>query len=58
VPVTLVPQAGGVRLELPGGAVLTLPGDASPELVTAAIGAALSAVASPRPAAHEERAAC
>lgn len=33
--------AGGVRLELPGGAVLSLPVDASVELVTAAIHAVL-----------------
>jgi len=34
--------AGGVRLELPGGAVLSLPADASVELVTAAIRAVMS----------------
>jgi hypothetical protein len=37
--------AGGVRIELPGGAVLTLPADASLELVTAAIRAALPSTA-------------
>ena len=36
--------AGGVRIELPGGAVLTLPVDASVALVTAAIRAVLHAV--------------
>ena len=34
--------AGGVRVELPGGAVLSLPADASVELVTAAIRAVMS----------------
>ena len=38
--------AGGVRIELPGGAVLSLPVDAPLELVTAAIRAA-SAAAEP-----------
>lgn len=50
VPIELA-AASGVRLELPGGAVLTLPGDVSVELVTAAIQAALGA---PR----QERSAC
>lgn len=44
--------AGGVRLELPGGAVLSLPADAPVELVTAAIRAVLPS------AAAEERPAC
>lgn len=42
--------AGGVRLELPGGAVLSLPADAPLELVTAAIRAVLpSTTAAERP---------
>jgi transposase-like protein len=44
VPVRLAPEpeaASGVRIELPGGAVLTLPADASAELVTTAIRAAM-----------------
>ena len=42
--------AGGVRVELPGGAILSLPADASVELVTAAIRAVMStAVAEERP---------
>jgi Transposase len=36
--------AGGVRLELPGGTVLSLPADASMELMTAAIRAVMSSV--------------
>jgi hypothetical protein len=36
--------AGGVRIELPGGAVLSLPADAPVELVTAAIRAAMPSV--------------
>ena len=36
--------AGGVRIELPGGAVLSLPADASMELMTVAIRAVLSSV--------------
>ena len=48
VPVEWPPPAiaaGGVRIELPGGAVLSLPADAPPELVTAAIRAVLSSTA-------------
>jgi hypothetical protein len=43
--------AGGVRIELPGGAVLSLPADAPLELVTAAIRAAM-------PSALAEQSAC
>jgi len=49
VPVELASADGpisGVRIELPGGAVVTLPAQASAELVTAAIRAAAAAVAS------------
>lgn len=43
VPVELPTQAmAGVRIELPGGAVLSLPADAPLELVTAAIRAVMS----------------
>ena len=42
----------GVRIELPGGAVVILPADASGELMAAAIGAVL------RAASQEERPAC
>lgn len=42
----------GVRIELPGGAVVILPAEASAELVTAAIGAVLQA------ASNAERPAC
>jgi len=48
VPVELPPPAiaaGGVRMELPGGAVLSLPADAALELVTAAIRAVLPSTA-------------
>jgi hypothetical protein len=48
VPIQLA-AACGVRLELPGGAVLTLPSDASLELVTAVIQAALSIQRQERP---------
>ncbi|HEX5106458.1 MAG TPA: hypothetical protein VFV87_21715 [Pirellulaceae bacterium] len=42
--------AGGVRVELPGGVILSLPADASVELVTAAIRAVMSiAAAGERP---------
>lgn len=37
--------ASGIRIELPGGAVLSLPADASLELVTATIRAVLSSTA-------------
>lgn len=54
VPVELPPPAiaaGGVRMELPGGAVLSWPADAPPALMTAAIRAVLpSAGAQERPA--------
>jgi hypothetical protein len=40
------PAAGLVQIELPGGAVVTLPAEASAELVTTAIRAAMSAAAS------------
>jgi len=43
--------AGGVRIELPGGAVLSLPADAPIELVTAAIRAAM-------PSALAEQSSC
>jgi len=44
--------AGSVRIELPGGAVLTLPTDVSAELLSAAVQAVLAATAG------QERAAC
>jgi hypothetical protein len=44
--------AGGIRIELPGGAVLTLPIDVSAELLRAAVRAVLAATAG------QERAAC
>lgn len=50
VPLTLAAAGHGVRLELASGAVLTLPGDASPALVTAAICAALSVSSPEQPA--------
>lgn len=50
VPVELsragVPSAGGVQIELPGGALVTLPTEASSELVTTAIRAAMHGVSS------------
>lgn len=49
---TSVLTAGSVRIELPGGAVLTLPTDVSAELLTAAVQAVLAATAG------QERAAC
>ena len=55
VPVELptpVMAAGSVRIELPGGAVLTLPTDVSAELLAAAVQAVLAATAG------QERAAC
>ena len=55
VPVDLptpVMAAGSVRIEVPGGVVLTLPAEASAELLTAAIHAVLAATAG------QERAAC
>lgn len=53
--------AGGVRLELPGGAVLSLPVDAPLELVTAAIRATLPSESVPSgsvPSAAAERSPC
>jgi hypothetical protein len=44
--------AGGVRIELPGGAVLSLPADTPLELVTAAIHAVLPS------ASRQERPTC
>ena len=44
--------ASGVRIELPGGAVVILPAEASAELVTAAIGAVMQA------ASNVERPSC
>ena len=54
VPIEVRPSwaPAGVRIELPGGAVVILPPEASAELVTAAIGAVL------RSASHAERPAC
>ena len=55
VPVDLPTPAiagGGVRIELPGGAVLSLPADAPLELVTAVIRAVLPS------APHQERPTC
>lgn len=49
---TSVVAAGGVRIELPGGAVLILAAEASAELLTAAIHAVLAATAG------QERPAC
>jgi hypothetical protein len=46
VPIELparAPSAGGIRIELPGGAVVALPANASGELVVAAIRAVLQA---------------
>lgn len=51
VPLTLGPaDCQGVRIELPGGAVVSLPADASAELVTTAIQAVLSARTQEQPA--------
>jgi hypothetical protein len=47
-----VMAAGGVRIELPGGAVLIMPVESSAELLTAAIRAVLAATAG------QERPAC
>jgi transposase-like protein len=55
VPVTLPlasVSAGGLRIELPSGTVLTLPADAPAELVTTVIRAAMSS------ASNEERPSC
>ena len=55
VPVDLpapVMAAGGVRIELPGGAVLALPEETSAELLTTAIRAVLAATSG------QERTAC
>jgi hypothetical protein len=41
------PSAGGIRIELPGGAVVALPPNASQELVIAAIRAVLQASGEP-----------
>lgn len=52
VPVHLTPGSaplGGLRIELPSGAVLTLPADASAELVTTAIQAVMSSASSAEP---------
>ncbi len=59
VPVELSPlvSAAGVRIELPGGAVLSLPTDAPLELVTAAIRAVMASALSPSALARE-RPAC
>lgn len=59
VPVELSPSvsAVGVRIELPGGAVLSLPTDAPLELVTAAIRAVMVSALSPN-ALAQERPAC
>jgi hypothetical protein len=40
-------SAGGIRIELPGGAVVALPPDASQELMVAAIRAVLQAAGEP-----------
>lgn len=42
LPGTVGPLAIGVQIELPGGAVVTLPANASPELVTTAIRASMN----------------
>lgn len=52
VPVHLPPAAvspGGLRIELPSGVVLTLPADASAELVTTTIRAVVSSDSSAEP---------
>jgi transposase-like protein len=52
VPVHLPPASaplGGLRIELPSGAVLTLPADASAELVTTAIQTVMSNACSAEP---------
>jgi hypothetical protein len=52
VPVHLSPAAvslGGLRIELPSGVVLTLPADASAELVTTTIRVVMSSVSSAEP---------
>lgn len=52
VPVHLPSAAaslGGLRIELPSGVVLTLPADASAELVTTTIRAVMSSVSSAEP---------
>lgn len=64
VPVELSPSVStvGVRIELPGGAVLSLPTDAPLELVTAAIRVVMASALSPNAlspnAAVQERPAC
>lgn len=40
---------GGVRIELPGGAIVVLPDEASADLLTAAMGAAIRAARTVRP---------
>lgn len=54
VPIEVPPSwaPAGVRMELPGGAVVILPAEASAELVAAAIGAVM------RAATHAERPTC
>ena len=51
LPQALEPVAIGVQIELPGGALVTLPAEASAELVTTAIRAAIMppAIAEARP---------
>jgi hypothetical protein len=52
VPVHMPPAAvslGGLRIELPSGVVLTLPADASAELVTTTIRAVMCSVSSAEP---------
>jgi transposase-like protein len=54
VPVHLPPASvslGNLRIELPSGAVLTLPADVSAELVTTAIRAVMSSASSAEPPA-------
>ena len=41
---TVGASAGGVQIELPGGALVTLPASASPELVTTAIRASMNSL--------------
>ena len=46
LPGTVGASTGGVQIELPGGAVVTLPAGASPELVTTAIRASMNSLGS------------
>lgn len=58
VALPLASAAGGLRIELPGGAVVTLPADAPAELVTTVIRAADRWRGCPGSASTEERRSC